>query len=46
MTDQKEQEEPKLICERCNCEIFELEDYIVSKCNGQDCEVEINCHLQ
>ena len=47
MADENEDRQGKLICARCNQEIMHSDDYIVSRCNEQECGlVDIHCHSE
>ncbi|KAA6421075.1 MAG: hypothetical protein FRX49_08986 [Trebouxia sp. A1-2] len=44
VTDGQDSAESKVVCGRCQKEILDSDDYIVSRCNGQGCGEEITCH--
>ena len=44
VADSQDTAESKVVCARCNLEILDSDDYIVSRCNGQGCGEEITCH--
>ena len=47
MTDENADKQGKLLCTRCNTEIVDSDDYIISRCNEKECGLQdIHCHSE